>query len=81
VRGCIESQWYTSWVKTATELALKELPDTGGVSLTATPMILVNGTQYVGKIDDPKEFAQFVLTVASDSYYKATPTPTVTPAP
>ncbi|GAA5203112.1 DsbA family protein [Microbacterium jejuense] len=81
VRGCIESQSYTSWVKTATEQALHELPDTGGVALTATPMILVNGTQYVGKIDDPKEFAQFVLTVASDSYYKATPTPTVTPVP
>jgi len=83
VRGCIESQSYTSWVKTATEQALTELPDSGGVALTATPTILVNGTQYVGKIDDPKEFAQFVLTVASDSYYKATPTPTptVTPAP
>jgi len=81
VRTCIESQSYTSWVKTATEQALNELPDSGGVALTATPMILVNGTQYVGKIDDPKEFAQFVLTVASDSYYKATPTPTVTPAP
>lgn len=81
VRGCIEDQSYTSWVKTATEQALKELPDSGGVALTATPTILVNGTQYVGKIDDPKEFAQFVLTVASDSYYKATPTPTVTPAP
>lgn len=81
VRNCIEQQSYTSWVKTATEQALKELPDSGGVALTATPTILVNGTQYVGKIDDPKEFAQFVLTVASDSYYKATPTPTVTPAP
>lgn len=81
VRSCIESQSYTPWVKTATEQALKELPDSGGVALTATPMILVNGTQYVGKIDDPKEFAQFVLTVASDSYYKATPTPTVTPTP
>jgi protein-disulfide isomerase len=81
VRNCIEQQSYTSWVKTATEQALKELPDSGGVALTATPTILVNGTQYVGKIDDPKEFAQFVLTVASDSYYKATPTPTVTPTP
>jgi protein-disulfide isomerase len=81
VRGCIEAQSYTGWVKTATEQALHELPGTGGVALTATPMILVNGTQYVGKIDDPKEFAQFVLTVASDSYYKATPSPTVTPTP
>ena len=48
-------------------------------------MILVNGTPYVGALDDPKEFAQFVLTIASDTYYKEsgatppTPTPTATP--
>ena len=76
VRSCIEEQSYASWAKTATERALKELPGTEGVALTGTPMVLVNGTQYVGKLDDPKEFAQFVLTVASDAYYKATPTPT-----
>ncbi len=83
VRSCIEKQSYVSWARTATERALKELPGTDGVSLTGTPMVLVNGTQYVGALDDPKEFAQFVLTVASDAYYKATPTPTptATPAP
>jgi protein-disulfide isomerase len=81
VRACIEDQAYTSWAKTATERALEELPGTDGIALTTTPMVLVNGTQYVGKLDDPKEFAQFVLTVASDAYFKATPTPTPTPAP
>lgn len=81
VRSCIEEQSYASWAKTATERALKELPGTDGVALTSTPMVLVNGTQYVGALDDPKEFAQFVLTVSSDSYYKATPTPTATPTP
>ena len=81
VRACIEEQSYASWAKTATERALKELPDTGGAALTGTPMVLVNGTQYVGKLDDPKEFAQFVLTIASDAYYKATPSPTPTPTP
>ena len=79
VRACIEEQSYASWAKSATEQALKELPGTDGVALTGTPMVLVNGTQYVGKLDDPKEFAQFVLTIASDAYYKATPTPTPTP--
>ncbi len=79
VRSCIEDQSYASWAKAATEQALEELPGTDGVALTGTPMVLVNGTQYVGKLDDPKEFAQFVLTVASDAYYKATPTPTPTP--
>ncbi|WP_194410944.1 DsbA family protein [Microbacterium cremeum] len=81
VRSCIEEQSYASWAKLATERALQELPDTDGMALTGTPMVLVNGTQYVGKLDDPKEFAQFVLTVASDAYYKATPTPTPTVAP
>jgi len=81
VRTCIEDQAYASWAKTATEQALKELPGTDGVALTGTPMVLVNGTQYVGRLDDPKEFAQFVLTVASDAYYKASPTPTPTPTP
>ncbi|WP_347976239.1 thioredoxin domain-containing protein [Microbacterium sp. ProA8] len=81
VRACIEEQSYASWAKTATDRALQELPGTDGAALTGTPMVLVNGTQYVGKLDDPKEFAQFVLTVASDAYYKATPTPTPTPAP
>jgi hypothetical protein len=83
VRSCIENQSYVSWVRTATERALKELPGTDGVALTGTPMVLVNGTQYIGALDDPKEFAQFVLTVASDTYYKSTPTPTptVTPTP
>jgi protein-disulfide isomerase len=81
VRSCIEDQSYASWAKAATEQALEELPGTDGVALTGTPMVLVNGTQYVGKLDDPKEFAQFVLTVASDAYYKASPTPTPTPTP
>ncbi|WP_106816794.1 DsbA family protein [Microbacterium timonense] len=78
VKACILNQTYASWAKTATERALKELPGTDGIALTTTPMVLVNGTQYVGKLDDPKEFAQFVLTIASDSYYKASPTPTPT---
>jgi protein-disulfide isomerase len=81
VRACIEEQSYASWAKSATDRALQELPGTDGAALTGTPMVLVNGTQYVGKLDDPKEFAQFVLTVASDAYYKATPSPTPTPTP
>ncbi|WP_127476208.1 DsbA family protein [Microbacterium sulfonylureivorans] len=81
VRSCIEDQAFTSWAKTATERALGGLPDTDDVALTGTPMVLVNGTPYVGALDDPKEFAQFVLTVASDAYYDETPTPTPTPTP
>jgi protein-disulfide isomerase len=80
VRSCIEKQEFASWAKSATERALQGLPDTKDVALTGTPMVLVNGIQYVGALNDPKEFAQFVLTSASDAYY-STPTPTVTPSP
>ncbi len=83
VRTCIENQSFATWAKDATDRALKGLPDTDDVALTGTPMVLVNGTPYVGALDDPKEFAQFVLTIASDAYYKEsgeTPTPTPTPS-
>lgn len=82
VRSCIEGQAFADWAKQATDRALKGLPDTDGIALTGTPMILVNGTPYVGALDDPMEFAQFVLTIASDAYYEEsaeTPTPSPTP--
>ncbi len=80
VRSCIEDEAFASWAKSATERALKGLPDTDDIALTGAPMVLVNGMPYVGALDDPKEFAQFVLTIASDAYYKdASPTPTPTP--
>jgi protein-disulfide isomerase len=79
VRSCIEKQAFASWAKSATERALQGLPDTDDVALTGTPMVLVNGIPYVGALDDPKEFAQFVLTSASDAYY-STPTPTASPS-
>ncbi len=78
VRECIESETFTSWAKAATDRAIKSLPDTNGESLTGTPTIFVNGTKYVGSPSDPKEFAQFVLTVDSNAYY-TTATPTASP--
>jgi hypothetical protein len=76
VRACIENENFSSWAKDATDRALQALPGTDGVALTSAPMILVNGTPYQGALDDPTEFAQFVLTIASDTYYKtASPTP------
>src|SRR3546814_18770577 len=79
VRNCIEEGSFSSWARAATERALDSIPDTDVVALNAMPMILVNGTQYVGAWDDPTEFAQFVITVASDAYYR-TPSPTPTPS-
>ena len=79
VRSCIEGQDFTAWAKEATTRAL-EGPLTGSddLVLTSAPMIVVNGEAYVGRLDDPAEFSQFVLTSASDASY-ATPTPTPTP--
>ncbi len=81
VRGCIEDKAFVSWVQDATERAVEGIPDTDDLSLTGTPTVLVNGRAYVGALDDPDEFAQFVLTSASDDYYRdqETPTPSATP--
>ncbi len=81
VRQCIEDETYTAWAKAATDRAIKGLARHQGTGAqTATPTVLVNGTPYVGRMDDPKEFAQFVLTVDSNAYYStASPTPTPTP--
>ncbi|QKJ18824.1 DsbA family protein [Microbacterium hominis] len=81
VRECIEEHDYMSWARSATQRALDGLPGTDDLALTGTPTVLVNGTPYVGALDDPKEFAQFVLTIASDAYYKATPSPSPSTTP
>lgn len=82
VQSCIEGEDFSSWVQDATERALAgPLPGSSDVKLSGAPLILVNGQPYVGALDDPKEFAQFVLTLSSAAYYTTTPTPTPTPAP
>lgn len=82
VRNCIEAADFSSWVKEATERAVTGIPDTDDLALTGIPMILVNGQAYVGALGDPAEFSQFVLTIASDAFYKSqsTPSPEATPA-
>ena len=85
VRSCIEDQDYVTWAKEATSRALEgPLVGSEDLVLTSAPMIVVNGEAYVGALDDPSEFSQFVLTVASETYYSTespTPTPTPTTAP
>ncbi|ALJ19650.1 DsbA family protein [Microbacterium sp. No. 7] len=86
VRACIEEGDYLSWVKAATERAVAGIPGADGLALTGTPTIIVNGQKYEGRLEDPAEFAQFVLTSASGAFYKnqsatPTPTPTATPTP
>lgn len=82
VRSCIEKQDFVAWAKDATDRALEgPLPGTDGLKLNNEALILVGGKSYVGALNDPAEFSQFVLTIASDEYFGATkPTPTPTPA-
>lgn len=80
MRSCIEDGNYISWVQAATARALSEpLPGADGQKLTGTPTVLVDGKPYVGSMTDANEFAQFVLMLSSDAYYKATPSPTPSP--
>ena len=82
VRECIEEQDFLSWAKDATSRALEgPLVGSDDLALTSAPMIVVNGEAYVGALDDPAEFSQFVLTVASDTEITPTPTPTPTKTP
>lgn len=89
LRACIEEHHYLVWAKEATARALAgPLPGSESLTLTATPMIVINGIAYVGALDNPAEFSQFVLSVASDAYYanaepspKPSPTPSSTPTP
>jgi len=82
VRTCIESGDFSTWVKDATERAVTGIPETDDLALTGIPMILVNGQAYVGALGDPAEFSQFVMTSASDAFYKSQETDaTESPAP
>ncbi|MEU4015304.1 thioredoxin domain-containing protein [Microbacterium sp. NPDC028030] len=85
VRSCIEDGDFVGWAKEATTRALEgPLAGSDDLVLSAAPMIVANGEAYVGALDDPAEFSQFVLSVASDAS-RETPSPTPsassTPAP
>ncbi|WP_052460646.1 thioredoxin domain-containing protein [Microbacterium gorillae] len=82
LRGCITNGTYQPWVKAATDRAKSaDLPDTKQ-PLNKVPLVLVNGTPYIGALDDPAEFMAFVMDAESKAYY-ATPTasPTDSPTP
>ncbi|MCR2812834.1 DsbA family protein [Microbacterium sp. zg.Y1090] len=81
VRACIEEGRFAAWARTATDNALEGIPGTDDLALTGTPTVLVNGEPYVGALDDPAEFAQFVMTLASDAYFRESSTPSPTPTP
>ncbi len=83
VRSCIENQDFVAWAKNATARALEgPLPGSKDLKLNNETLVVVAGQAYVGAMDDPAEFSQFVLTTASHEYNSSkTPTPTPTPTP
>ena len=82
IDACIDDMRYKSWVLDATDRALTgPIPNASIPKITGTPTVLVNGKQYLGSLEDPKEFAAFVLQSAGATYSTSTPTPTPTPTP
>jgi protein-disulfide isomerase len=82
IEDCIDDGTYESWVLAATKRALAgPIPNSSIPAITSTPTVLVNGKQYVGDLQDPKEFASFVLQAAGETYSTSTPTPEPTPTP
>jgi len=81
VRSCIEELHFATWAKDATARALEgPLVGTEDLALSTAPMVVIDGQTYVGALDSPAEFSQFVLTVASDAYYAKNPAPTPSPS-
>ncbi len=81
INKCVDDEQFKPWVLDATDRALTgPLPNTELPKITGTPTVLVNGKQYVGSLEDPKEFAAFVQQATGQTYSTATPTPTPAPA-
>ncbi|PPL19762.1 hypothetical protein GY24_04375 [Microterricola pindariensis] len=81
INKCIDDEQFKAWVLDATDRALTgPLPNTELPKVKGTPTVLVNGKQYAGSLDDPKEFAAFVQQAMGETYSTATPTPTPAPA-
>ncbi|MFD1714554.1 DsbA family protein [Amnibacterium flavum] len=81
IAKCIEDQTYAKWVSDSTTRALTgPLPGTDVPKVEGTPTVIVNGVQYKGAVDDPEEFAAFVLAQSSTPEASSTPTPTPSPA-
>ncbi|MET1051331.1 MAG: thioredoxin domain-containing protein [Mycetocola sp.] len=76
INSCIDDATYKSWVQTATDRATTEaVPNSSLSKVKGTPTVLVNDKQYTGSITDAKEFQAFVLSVASETYAKSSPSP------
>jgi protein-disulfide isomerase/predicted nucleic acid-binding Zn ribbon protein len=85
IADCVSDQRYKAWVDAATDRVLTgNIPDSNIDQVQGTPIVVVNGKQYRGELDDPSEFAAFVLAQSTGEEgvdAEATTAPTATPAP
>ncbi|MDQ0728660.1 thioredoxin domain-containing protein [Microbacterium sp. W4I20] len=82
VRSCIRDGDFVTWAKDATTRALDgPLAGSDDLVLSSAPMIVANGEAYVGALDDPAEFSNFMLTIDSDASLESNETPNPTPSP
>ena len=64
---CVKNTAYSKWIlkHTSSVLGQPVLDSNPTVSLDGTPLVLVNGKQYQGQIDNAAEFSQFVIGIAA----------------
>jgi protein-disulfide isomerase len=68
VSSCITDKTFSSWVTAATDLATDgTLASDTVTEFSGTPLVLVNGQQYSGALDDADAFAAFVASVGATS--------------
>lgn len=82
IEKCVTDGQFANWVGQATLRAQAgPIPNSDVASIEGTPTVIVNGVQYRGAVDDPDEFAAFVLAQSSTPTPDSTSTPTPTPTP
>lgn len=66
IASCIDDTTYAEWVAAATDrVSNGELASTTVTEFTGTPLVLVNGQQYGGAVDDAEAFQAFVASAAT----------------
>ncbi|RFA08866.1 hypothetical protein B7R54_06225 [Subtercola boreus] len=81
VSGCITSGGFDNWVVDASNRAKANVPNSDVATLTATPLVVVDGTAYTGSVSDSAAFQTFVATTYQAAVPESTATPTPTPTP
>lgn len=65
--SCVNGKAYGKWITKTTSAVLGQpvIDSNPTVTLEGTPLVLVNGQEYKGAIDNAAEFSQFVIGIAA----------------